>query len=169
MNIILQNDKAKAMTLYKATLDDNLDREHLFLYANFLKILFLIIAFHCCFYSIQGVCFCSLDSSLLLLLCVFILNWQLCVSMCATMCFWPGSVKDTENKMDTFVPGDGGITIQVWHDGRVQRSPSFLLSSSCMISIQYFPFDTQKCPIIVSTWSYTAHTVGAWNKPGFLL
>ena len=69
------------------------------------------------------------------------------------------SVKDTENKVNTFMAGDAGITIQVRHDGRVQRSPSFLLYSSCMIDIEHFPFDTQRCPIIVSTWSYTSQTV----------
>lgn len=69
------------------------------------------------------------------------------------------SVKDTENKMLTFVPGDSGITIPVQHTGSVQRAPSFLLSSSCIIDIQYFPFDTQRCPIYVSTWSNVADMV----------
>ena len=69
------------------------------------------------------------------------------------------SVKDTENKMDTFLPGDYGITMRVSHTGAVQRSPSYLLYSSCLISIKNFPFDTQRCEIIISTWSYTYKTV----------
>jgi len=69
------------------------------------------------------------------------------------------SVSGTDNKMNTFVPGDSGIPVQVRHNGYIQRIPAFLLFSSCQIDIKNFPFDTQKCPVIVSTWSYTSNTV----------
>ena len=75
---------------------------------------------------------------------------------CFMLC---SSVKDTENKILTFVAGESGITIAVQKNGAVTRDPAYLLSSSCIIDIKYFPFDTQRCPIYISLWSYTADKV----------
>ena len=83
------------------------------------------------------------------------------VALCSPLC----SVQGTENKILTFVPGESGNTIPVQHDGVVTRTPAFLLSSSCIIGIRYFPFDSQECPIYVSLWSNIASKVSSkqWN------
>ena len=113
---------------------------------------------HALCHQLICICTCMLCSYLYHLKLFTITNaFSLCHSLLVHL---PYSVKDTESKILTFMPGEAGITVQVWYDGHIQRCPAFLLYSSCMIDIQYFPFDTQKCPITVSTWSYTNHRVG---------
>ena len=68
-------------------------------------------------------------------------------------------MKDTENKILTFMPGEAGITIAVKSSGHVIRDPGYLLSSTCVIDVQHFPFDVQRCPIVIGTWSYVAQEV----------
>lgn len=42
--------------------------------------------------------------------------------------------------------------VKLFNDGKVMFTPSGKVTTSCVLDMFYFPFDTQQCGIIVSSW-----------------
>ena len=55
--------------------------------------------------------------------------------------------------------GHESIMIRVASDGRAIWSPGQILKSTCAVSVQYYPFDTQTCSMMFVAWSYIASEV----------
>ena len=49
--------------------------------------------------------------------------------------------------------------MKIRRHGLVERASAFLLQSWCTVDVRYYPFDTQECPIIISSWSHTETTM----------
>ena len=52
-----------------------------------------------------------------------------------------------------------GETVKIMPDGGIDRAPAYLLHSWCTVDVRNYPFDTQQCPVIVSSWAYTESTM----------
>ena len=50
--------------------------------------------------------------------------------------------------------GSWPVNMVVYHDGTVQQLPPGIFTSSCLINIRWFPFDTQSCPLKFGSWTY---------------
>lgn len=47
----------------------------------------------------------------------------------------------------------------VHNDGLVIWSPPAIYKSLCLINVEYFPFDEQKCTLKIGSWSYDGYSV----------
>ncbi|XP_060587119.1 acetylcholine receptor subunit delta-like [Ruditapes philippinarum] len=50
--------------------------------------------------------------------------------------------------------GSSYLNVQIYSDGWVRWMPSMIFESTCAVNIKYFPFDTQKCDLKITAWSY---------------
>ena len=57
---------------------------------------------------------------------------------------------------DISVVSDEKVLMQVQMSGDVIWTPSGIYTTHCDTDVTYYPFDTQKCDVIVTTWGYTA-------------
>ncbi|XP_052076874.1 acetylcholine receptor subunit beta-like [Mytilus californianus] len=61
-----------------------------------------------------------------------------------------------ENSVDNVgVISDNTVRIRVAANGKVTWSPADMFTTSCVTDVTYYPFDTQTCDIIVTSWGYT--------------
>ena len=44
--------------------------------------------------------------------------------------------------------------VLISHTGRIHWEPGGIFSTTCDMDITFFPFDIQKCSIVVGTWAY---------------
>lgn len=74
------------------------------------------------------------------------------------------SVEAQDRKRDIFfcfrvdnvgVISDNTVRIRVAANGQVTWSPADIFTTSCVTDVTYYPFDTQTCDIIVTSWGYT--------------
>ena len=60
---------------------------------------------------------------------------------------------------DVSIINDEYNMMRINNQGDVLWSQMFQLTTACDCDITFYPFDTQKCSIIISTWSYTSNEV----------
>ncbi|KAK3082871.1 hypothetical protein FSP39_007583 [Pinctada imbricata] len=61
-----------------------------------------------------------------------------------------------ENSVDNIgIMSDTSIRIRVAKDGEVTWSPTSIFTTNCVTDVTYYPFDTQTCAIVLTSWGYT--------------
>lgn len=60
---------------------------------------------------------------------------------------------------DISVISDKNIPMRIDSSGHVMWNPSGIYLISCESDITYYPMDTQKCTLIVTTWAYTMREI----------
>jgi len=49
--------------------------------------------------------------------------------------------------------------VVIYNTGKVMWIPIAIYKSSCVINVQYFPFDEQKCAMVFGSWTFNAEQV----------
>ena len=49
--------------------------------------------------------------------------------------------------------------VVIYNTGKVLWIPIAIYKSSCIINVQYFPFDEQKCEMVFGSWTFNAKQV----------
>lgn len=57
---------------------------------------------------------------------------------------------------DLAVISDNTVVIRVTYDGTLNWTPGGVYQTQCSTDVTYYPFDTQVCSVILSTWGYTS-------------
>lgn len=47
----------------------------------------------------------------------------------------------------------------VYNDGKIMWIPIAIYQSSCIIDVEYFPFDEQRCKMVFGSWTFNAEQV----------
>jgi dihydrofolate reductase len=50
-------------------------------------------------------------------------------------------------------------------NGKMKWLTPALVKSTCKVDIAYFPFDKQKCPLILGSWTYDGFKLDLWPTP----
>ncbi|KAK3083138.1 hypothetical protein FSP39_014916 [Pinctada imbricata] len=53
------------------------------------------------------------------------------------------------------VMSDSSLQVRVSKSGRVTWAPTDMFTTNCVTDVTYYPFDTQTCDIILTSWGYT--------------
>ncbi|XP_023931496.1 neuronal acetylcholine receptor subunit alpha-9-like [Lingula anatina] len=59
---------------------------------------------------------------------------------------------------------EGGFSAAVHSNGKVTWDFPLILKSSCLMDINYFPYDKQACPIKFGSWHFHGHQLDLQNK-----
>ena len=51
---------------------------------------------------------------------------------------------------------DSKFRVSVFSDGRIMWIPSVTWNTTCDMNLLFFPFDVQKCSVMMSSWIYSA-------------
>lgn len=69
---------------------------------------------------------------------------------------WIPSLVVSNSVDDLAVISDNTVVIRVTNDGTLNWTPGGVYQTQCSTDVTYYPFDTQVCSVILSTWGYTS-------------
>jgi hypothetical protein len=52
----------------------------------------------------------------------------------------------------------------LWFNGLVEWRPPAIYKSSCLIDVEYFPYDTQSCVLKMGSWTYDGFQVSGKGR-----
>jgi hypothetical protein len=52
--------------------------------------------------------------------------------------------------------GDTTVVMKIKNDGEITWTPSGIYKTHCETDVTFYPFDTQECDVIVTSWGYTS-------------
>lgn len=79
--------------------------------------------------------------------------------------------------------GGDWTAVRILHTGEVYFNPGDIFTGSCPVNVLYYPFDTQRCGVLLATWGYDKDEInlrvqqqevfttfysgnGIWNRSG---
>jgi len=57
---------------------------------------------------------------------------------------------------DISVISDTTVVMKIKNDGEITWTPSGIYKTHCETDVTFYPFDTQECDVIVTSWGYTS-------------
>ncbi|CAC5413736.1 unnamed protein product [Mytilus coruscus] len=98
---------------------------------------------------------------------------------------WRPTLTIENSVKDISIVSDVNILMRLKPDGHIIWTPSGIYVTYCETDVTYYPFDTQSCDVIITTWGYTSEEIalnvsteavqmeyykenGEWNYQGFL-
>jgi hypothetical protein len=51
---------------------------------------------------------------------------------------------------------DTTVVMKIKNDGEITWTPSGIYKTHCETDVTFYPFDTQECDVIVTSWGYTS-------------
>ncbi|XP_067652059.1 neuronal acetylcholine receptor subunit alpha-7-like [Haliotis asinina] len=65
--------------------------------------------------------------------------------------------------------GDGNSLVVIESSGHVLWEPGFIATTICTVNIKYFPFDTQKCSVNITSWMTSNASLQIYSTRGISL
>ncbi|XP_067652553.1 neuronal acetylcholine receptor subunit alpha-7-like [Haliotis asinina] len=65
--------------------------------------------------------------------------------------------------------GDGNSLVVIESSGHVLWEPGFIATTICTVNIKYFPFDTQKCSVNITSWMTSNASLQVYSTRGISL
>lgn len=72
-------------------------------------------------------------------------------------------------RAEELIPDFERIRVLLSHDGRLHWEPGGIFRTTCDIDITYFPFDTQRCPVLIGAYSYYSSKMNITNASDIIL
>lgn len=72
---------------------------------------------------------------------------------------WKPPLINSNSAQEMTMFGMDDLSLYVRHNGQVTWLPGQNLKFSCSFDITYFPFDTQKCTLIIITWGHASQDI----------
>uniref|UniRef100_A0A914VAI3 Neurotransmitter-gated ion-channel ligand-binding domain-containing protein n=1 Tax=Plectus sambesii TaxID=2011161 RepID=A0A914VAI3_9BILA len=72
----------------------------------------------------------------------------------------PDIIVNSGLSINNLHPPDEQRYVRVQSDGNVELFSLCVITNTCRMSIEDFPYDTQTCNISLESWTYTAHQIG---------
>ena len=67
------------------------------------------------------------------------------------------------SSVEELVPDFERIRVLLDHEGNLHWEPGGIFRTTCDIDIAYFPFDTQRCPLLIGAYSYYSSKLNITN------